>query len=88
MLNLFSRTPKVKTVPQRLKDKEDVSLEEISEYIKETLPPEEADRFFKNLQAQIFPVVVERLIYFKDQGTLSETEFMDHLRKITKEQLD
>ena len=87
MKNLFSfllPNPKPLNPAQRIKKGEEVSIEEITDYLKKTLPPEEQKKFFTNIQISVYPVVVQKLLEFKDKGELSEVEFFKHLREQTE----
>lgn len=84
-MNIFNSLFKSKplTPAQRLKKGEQVNLEEMCDYIRETLSEEEQDKFFADIQLSVFPVFVQKLLEFKDSGELSEADFFKHLREQT-----
>lgn len=83
LTNLFNPTPKSLTPAQRIKQGEKVSIEEICDYIRKTLPEKEQTEFFNGIQISTYPVVVKKLLEFKDSGELSDVEFFKHLREQT-----
>lgn len=77
-------TPKPLTPAQRIKKGDQVSIEEICDYLRETLPEEEQTKFFAEIQLSVYPAVVQRLLGLMDEGKLSDSEFFKQLREQTK----
>lgn len=76
-------TPKPLTPAQRLRKGEQVSIEEICDYLRDTLPKDEQDKFFAEIQLSVYPVFVQKLLEFKEKGELSEADFFQHLKDQT-----
>lgn len=83
LLNKFIN--KSKSTAQKLAAGEDVSLDDILTFVKSNYDEKEQDKFFKDLQLSVYPVVVERLLQLKDSNQITESEFFTALREQTLE---